>query len=123
MKQRAFTLIELLVVLAVMASLLTLVAPRYFGSLDRGKENVLKENLAGLRDSLDKFYADTGRYPDRLEDLVSKGYLRKVPIDPLTDSSKTWKLLPPADTSQGGVADVRSSASGTSLDGSRYADW
>ena len=87
---RAFTLIELLVVLAIIATLLSLVAPRYFKSIDRSKEVVLKENLFTLRDALDKYYDDKGRYPNVLEELVAGRYLRQVPIDPITESSTSW---------------------------------
>src|SRR5690242_12565333 len=85
-----FTLIELLVVMSIIALLLTLAAPRYIGNVDKAKEAVLRENLATMRDGLDKHYADTGRYPDKLEDLVNKKYLRRVPVDPVTDSDTTW---------------------------------
>jgi general secretion pathway protein G len=89
MFQRAFTLIELLVVLAVTATLLSLVAPQYMGSIDAAKEQVLRENLASLRATLDKFHADTGRYPESLDELVTARYLRSVPLDPFTNSSAT----------------------------------
>src|SRR6478752_123298 len=92
-----FTLVELLVVMAIIATLLTLAVPRYFGSVDRSKEAVLKQDLATLRDSLDKYYGDTGRYPDSLEDLVTKRYIRGVPIDPITQSNATWLVVPPGD--------------------------
>ena len=83
---RGFTLIELLVVMAIIATLLTLAVPRYFHSTDRAKEAVLKQNLAQMRDSIDKYYGDRGRYPDALEELVSKKYLRKIPPDPMTET-------------------------------------
>lgn len=84
---RGFTLIEILVVLAILALLLSIAAPRYFGSVDRSKETVLKQNLFQIRESLDKYFADTGRYPDSLEDLVTKHYLRSAPVDPVTGSA------------------------------------
>ena len=121
--KHGFTLIELLVVMTIIALLLTLATPRYFGNLDRAKESVLRENLATLRESLDKYYADTGKYPVILNDLVEHRYLRKVPIDPITDSNGTWVLIPPKDTQLGGVYDVKSGASEKARDGTLYRDW
>lgn len=121
--KRGFTLIELLVVIAIIALLLTIAVPRYFGGVDRAKEAVLHENLATMRDSLDKFYADTGKYPATLDDLVSRRYVRKVPVDPMTESAETWVLIPPADPQKDGVYDVKSGASGTARDGTLYSEW
>lgn len=119
-RQKAFTLIELLVVLAVIATLLTLVAPSYFKNVDRAREVALRENLATLRDALDKYYADAGKYPDALEDLVSRKYLRTVPLDPLTESTRTWIVVPPLDQRKGVISDVKSGAAGKSIDGTPY---
>ena len=118
-----FTLIELLVVMAIIATLLTLAVPRYFGSVEKSKEAVLKQNLATLRDSLDKYYGDTGRYPDSLDDLVTKKYLRNIPLDPLTESASTWILIAPEDPGKGMVYDVKSGAQGKASDGTAYEDW
>lgn len=118
-----FTLIELLVALAIISLLLSLAVPRYFGSLDRSKEILLKENLHQMRDALDKYYADRGRYPDALEDLVTKGYLRKLPLDPVTDSETTWNAVPPKDPSKGKVYDVKSGAAGNGRDGTTFNSW
>ena len=120
---RGFTLVELLVVLAIIAVLLSIAAPRYSGSVDRAKEAVLRENLASLRDALDKHYADTGHYPLKLEDLVTKRYLRRVPLDPVTDSATTWVLVPPLDPEQGGIADVRSGSREKARDGTFHKEW
>lgn len=120
---RGFTLIELLVVLAIIATLMTLVAPRYTGSVDKAKEAVLRENLATLREAIDRHYGDTGKYPATLDDLVTKRYLRRVPTDPVTDSATTWVILPPPDPSMGAVFDVKSGATGKSRDGTPYQDW
>lgn len=118
-----FTLIELLAVLAIIATLLTIAVPRYFGSVDKSKEAVLKEDLYQLRDAIGKYYGDRGKYPESLETLAAQRYLRKVPVDPLTESSSTWLMLPPADPEKGGVYDVRSGAPGKASDGTAYADW
>ena len=118
-----FTLIELLVVFAIIALLVTIVAPRYFNSVEKSKEVVLKQDLATMRDALDKYYGDTGKYPDSLETLVSKSYLRKLPVDPMTDSATTWAVVPPEDIEKGGVFDVRSGAPGNGRDGTPYSDW
>src|SRR5437879_3174077 len=118
-----FTLIELLVALAIIALLLSIVAPRYFGSVSKTEETVLKENLHLMRDALDKYYSDSGRYPDGLGDLVSRRYLRSIPDDPITQSSATWVVLPPADPQKGAVFDVKSGAKGTGRDGKLYEQW
>jgi general secretion pathway protein G len=120
---RGFTLIELLVVLAILALLLSLAAPRYFNSVERSKETVLKHNLVQIREALDKHFADTGKYPNMLEDLVSKHYLRSPPEDPVAGSTTSWIVVPPADPAMGGVYDVRSGAPGHAQDGSSYSDW
>ena len=121
--RKGFTLIELLVVLAVIAVLLTLALPRYFGSIDRSKEAVLKENLYQLRDAISRYYADKGKYPETLESLATDKYLRKVPLDPLTESASTWIVVAPAEAQKGGVYDVKSGAAGKALDGTEYSTW
>ncbi|MDD5330556.1 MAG: prepilin-type N-terminal cleavage/methylation domain-containing protein [Sulfuricella sp.] len=120
---RGFTLVELLVVLAIIATLMSLVTPRYTGSVDKAKEAVLREDLASLREAIDKHYGDTGKYPASLDDLVSKRYIRRVPVDPITDSAATWILLPPPDPQKGAVFDVKSGAPGKSRDGTPYSGW
>ena len=118
-----FTLIELLLVLAVIATLLTIAVPRYWASLDRSKEAVLKENLYQMRDAIGKYYGDKGKYPESLEALASDKYLYKIPLDPITESATTWIPVPPPDPQKTGVYDVRSGAPGKALDGSEYATW
>lgn len=118
-----FTLIEMLVVLAIVATLLTLALPRYFGSVDRAKESVLRENLHIIRESIDKFYGDNGRYPNDLAELVDKHYLRSLPVDPVTESNQSWVAIAPPVTERGSLADVKSGAVGSSKGGSNYADW
>ena len=120
---RGFTLIELLVVLAIISTLLTLAVPRYFSSLQKSKEVVMRENLWIMRDALDKHFGDVGRYPDQLQDLATKKYLRAVPIDPLTETSTTWRVIPPDDPEKGGVYDVKSGAEGTATGGMAYSEW
>jgi general secretion pathway protein G len=123
MKRRGFTLIELLVVMAVIGLLVSLAAPRYFSSVDRSKEAVLRSDLATMRDAIDKYHGDRGKYPDALQDLVTKGYLRALPRDPITESAATWVVVPPADPNLGGVYDVKSGAPGKGRDGTEYGTW
>lgn len=101
-----FTLIEMLVVMSLLALLLTLAVPRYFTTLERGRLNVQRQNVATLRDAIDKFFGDQGRYPESLEELVAKRYLRQVPIDPVSDSAN-WLVIAPPDSTQGAVYDVQ----------------
>ena len=122
LRPRGFTLIEMLVVMAIIGGLLALAAPRYFQHVDRAKETVLRSDLAGMRDALDKFFADTGRYPANLEELVSSRYLRKVPPDPITESTSSWRVVAPADPTLGGVYDVKSGADGLTRDGRPYGE-
>jgi general secretion pathway protein G len=117
--RRGFTLIELLVVMAIIATLLTIASPRYFAHLDRAREAALRETLHVTRDAIDKFHADNGRYPNELADLVSKRYLRALPIDPITDSTDTWVLVLPPNESQG-VYDLQS---GANVEGKAYDQW
>jgi general secretion pathway protein G len=123
MRRLGFTLIELLVVMAIVATLLTLALPRYFGSLENSKEAVLKENLYQMREAISRYYADRGKYPETLDGLAAEKYLRKVPLDPITDSAATWLVVQPEDPQKGGVYDVRSGAAGKSRDGSEFSQW
>lgn len=123
MVRKGFTLIELMVVLAVVATLLTIAVPRYYASLDRSKEAVLKENLYQMRDAIGKYYADKGKYPESLDALATDKYLRKVPLDPITESAATWLVVAPEDPQKGGVFDVKSGAEGKALDGTEFAAW
>jgi general secretion pathway protein G len=121
--RRGFTLIELLVVLAIIATLLTISLPRYFSSVDKSKETVLKENLYVTRDAIGKYYADKGKYPESLDALTADKYLRKLPVDPITESTATWVIVPPEDPKKGAVYDVRSGAPGKASDGTLYSEW
>jgi len=120
--RRGFTLIELLVVMAIIASLLTLAVPRYFQHVERTRESVLMSDLATMRDAIDKFFSDSGRYPDSLEELVTKRYLRTLPRDPLTESVDSWVVVAPSDPKLGVVYDIRSGAKGMTRDGRPYGE-
>ncbi|AOY90753.1 type II secretion system protein G [Cupriavidus sp. USMAA2-4] len=120
---RGFTLIELLVVLAIVALLLTLSLPRYFQSIDKSKETILRENLRITRETIDKYFDDRGRYPDSLQELVDRHYLRALPMDPITQSNTTWVIVPPEDPGKGGVFSIKSPAIGQAQDGTPYADF
>lgn len=122
-KRRGFTLIELLAVMAIIALLLTIAAPKYFSSVDRSREAILRQDLATIREALDKYYGDTGQYPDSLEDLTTRKYLRHIPKDPITESEATWVVVPPTNGAKGSVYDVTSGAEGTGLDGTAYSEW
>lgn len=123
-----FTLIEVLVVSILIVTLAGIVLVAYQNSVTRAKEAVLKEDLFQMRKAIDEYRADKGRYPAALDDLVTEGYLREIPKDPMTNSAATWQTEPappdPLNPSAGiGIGDVRSGADGTALDGTRYADW
>lgn len=122
-REGGFTLVELLVALAIIALLLSIAAPRYMGTVSRAEEATLKESLAVMRDAIDKHYADTGKYPVSLEELVTKRYLRSVPADPMTHTAASWVVVAPADPQLGAVFDVKSSAPGAGRDGKPYAEW
>lgn len=124
MRPRGFTLIELLVVMAIVALLLTLATPRYFQQLDKARETALKETLRVTRTAIDQFHADHNRYPESLDELVDKRYLRQTPTDPLTERRDTWTLLTPPPGNGGattsGVWDLRS---GATAEGKDYGEW
>lgn len=119
MKRRGFTLIELLVVMAIIATLLTIAAPRYFVHVDRAREAALRQTLHVVRDAIDKFHADTGRYPAELGELVDLRYLRSLPLDPVNERADTWVLVPPPGAGDG-VWDIQSGAGGEERP---YASW
>ena len=117
-----FTLIELLVVLAIIGLLVSITVPRYFHVIDSSKEKVLVENLRITRDAIDKFYGDTGRYPESMDELVEKKYLRALPFDPVAESSSQWVIVAPDEQFSGNVYDIKSSAPGTDRDGQAFGD-
>ena len=120
---RGFTLVELMVVMAIIALLLSLALPRYFKHLETSRETILKQDLAVMRDAIDKYHGDTGRYPDGLDELVSARYLRALPVDPITERADTWQIVAPSGTAAGEMYDIKSGAPGTAHDGTAYADW
>ena len=123
MRKNGFTTIELMIALAILAMILAVGVPRYFSNLDAANESVLREDLYVLRDAVDKYYSDNGVYPDALEDLVKKRYLRAIPVDPYTRSSHSWVVQAPADGAAGAVFDVHSSAPNKARDGTWFKDW
>jgi general secretion pathway protein G len=125
---RGFTLIELMVVMAIISVLLAIALPIYQKSIIRAKESVLRNNLFTLRTMIDEYTIDKQKAPESLQDLVSEGYLRQIPQDPITGSSDTWRVIMEdtpvgGSTSSPGVFDVRSGSDKTALDGTSYSDW
>ena len=123
-----FTLVELLIVMALISILATMAVVQYRNGVRRAEESVLKTDLFRMRDAIDQYYADKNKYPASLEALVTDGYLRRVPEDPITHAADTWVTVaaeadPSNPTAEPGIYDVKSGATGTSLDGSNYADW
>ena len=118
-----FTLIELLVVLAIIATLASIAAPRYFNSLEKSREVALRANLKAMREALDQFHEDSGRWPQSLDELVKQRYLREVPMDPITQEVQTWVLVRQNNGPDGGVRDVRSGAAGSPREGPPYETW
>jgi general secretion pathway protein G len=128
LRERGFTLVELLVVISLISILAAMGLVQYKNSIVKTKESVLKTDLFRMRDAIDQYYADKGKYPGSLDTLVSDGYLRKVPEDPITGSSDSWQTVPAEPdpnnpSSEPGIYDVKSAAPGTALDGSNYTDW
>lgn len=126
--EAGFTLIELLIVIAIIGIISGIAAAQMRTAPIRAKEAVLKEDLFALRDVIDQYFADKGKYPESLDTLIEDGYLRKIPVDPFTQSSETWETVQAEATDEdtegaGGIIDVRSGADGTALDGTRYQDW
>jgi len=123
-----YTLIELIIVMAIISILLAIAVPLYQRSLQRTKESLLKNNLFTLRTVIDEYTFDKQKAPQRLEDLVDQGYLRAVPLDPITNSKDTWRVvmedsLTSVDQTQPGIYDVRSGSDLVSMEGTPYSDW
>ena len=125
---RGFTLMELLVVLSLIVLLASIGLAAYKSSVQRGREAVLKEDLFRMRDAIDQYFVDKGKYPADLNELASAGYIRTVPVDPMTGTADSWQLVPAEPDPNNPSADlgtynVKSGSEGTALDGSKYADW
>jgi general secretion pathway protein G len=127
-REFGFTLIELMIVMTVISILLAVAVPIYQKSIVRAKESVLRNNLFTLRTMIDEYTVDKQHAPQSLDDLVSEGYLRQVPVDPITGNNQSWKTIMEdtptgGDNQQPGIFDVKSGAEGNGLDGTAYADW
>lgn len=125
---RGWTLIELLIVISLITILAGLALTNYRNSVTAARESTLKTDLFRMRDVIDQYYADKGKYPASLETLVSEGYMRRIPEDPFTESTDTWQTVPaepdPSNpTAEPGIYDVKSGAQGQALDGTNYSDW
>jgi general secretion pathway protein G len=118
-----FTLIELLVVMSIIGVLLTIAVPRYFRTVQRSKETVLRNDLSVVRESIDKYYGDLGQYPEALAALVDKHYIRSVPVDPFTKSAESWLMVASDDPDHPGLRDIHSGSPDSSSDGSPFVSW
>ena len=126
--QAGWTMIELLIVLSIIMILSALSLTAYRNSVTLAKEAVLRSDLMMMREAIDQYYADKGKYPDSLQGLVSDSYLRVLPKDPFTNSSDSWQTVeaepqPGSNTAEPGVYDIKSGADGTAIDGTRFSDW
>ena len=127
-REFGFTLIELMIVMAIIVVLIGIAVPYYQKSITRAKESVLRNNLFTIRQVLDEYTYDRQKAPQTLDDLVSNGYLRSIPMDPITGSNSTWQVIMEdpnnaANQNEPGIFDVKSGSDKTSLDGTKYADW
>lgn len=122
-RSAGFTLIELLVVMSIIAVLLTIAVPRYFHTLDRSRETVLRQDLSVLREAIDKHYGDYSQYPDSLAALVERHYIRAIPVDPFTKTAEGWEVVVSEDADHPGIRDVHSAAEGTATDGKPFKEW
>jgi general secretion pathway protein G len=118
-----FTLIELLIVMAIIGALLSIALPRYFRTLQHARETVLRQDLAILRESIDKYQADLNEYPQTLQALVDKRYVRSIPVDPFTRLADSWVLLQSDDPDHGGIRDLHSASDEIATDGTAVATW
>jgi len=127
-RMRGFTLIEMLIVMTLIVVLASVGLIAYQTSVRRGREAVLKEDLYRMRDAIDQYYADKGKYPTDLNELVSTNYVRRVPVDPMTNSAETWQTVmaeadPSNPSAEPGITDVKSGSEGAAIDGTNYNEW
>jgi len=122
-RQGGFTLIELLVVMAIIGTLLAIAVPRYFHTLERARETVLRHDLVTLREAIDKHYADFNQYPDTLAALVERRYVRSIPVDPFTRLADSWTLIPSDDPDHAGIRDIHSGSPAMASDGTALSTW
>ena len=127
-RRGGFTLIEMMIVMAIIVILIAVAVPFYQKAIIRAKESVLRNNLFALRQSIDEYTFDKQKAPQNLQDLVSAGYLRDVPQDPMTQKNDTWKIImedaaQAVNSTEPGVFDVRSGSDKISLEGTHYSDW
>ena len=118
-----FTLIELLVVMTIIGTLLAIAVPRYFHSLQKARETVLRQDLSILREAIDKYNSDLNKYPEQLSDLVEHHYIRALPADPFTKVADTWTTVASEDPDNSGIRDVHSGSDATASDGTAFATW
>ena len=124
---RGFTFVELMVVITIMVILITMAIPIYNRSIIRAKESVLKNNLFTLRTVIDQYSYDKGKAPQNLQDLVTEGYLQKLPVDPITGNNQTWRTVmeeasQSVSQTEPGIFNVYSGSDKMSLDGTAYSD-
>lgn len=123
-ERRGFTLIEIMVVVAIIVTILSIAVPFYTTAMVRAKESVLQSNLFTMRSVIDQYTYDKEEPPQSLDELVSEGYLREVPLDPFTESRDTWQMINDAGpTGESGLYDVRSGSDRTALNGTSYSEW
>jgi general secretion pathway protein G len=127
-RRLGFTFVELMVVITIVVILITMAIPIYNNTIRRSKETVLKQNLFTLRTVIDNYTFDKQKAPQSLQDLVSDGYLREVPYDPMTGSNTTWRTvmedsMQSVSQAEPGIFDVKSGSDKMGLDGTPYADW
>lgn len=127
-RRLGFTLVELMIVMAIIAILISMAIPVYNRAITRARESVLKNNLFTMRTVIDEYTYDKGKAPQNIQDLVSEGYLRQIPVDPMTGSSDSWKVimedaLTAVNQTEPGIFDIRSGSDKTSLEGTPYAEW
>jgi general secretion pathway protein G len=127
-RQFGFTMVELMIVMAIVVILISIAIPQYQKSIVRARESVLKNNLFTLRQVIDEYTYDKQKAPQSLQDLLAAGYLREIPIDPITGTNETWHTimedaLQSVNQTEPGIFDVKSGSDKTGLDGTPYADW